>query len=174
MAMSNIQDEIREIPEDDPVLDRRLLAGLLALAVLAGVVLVAVFLFTTGDTDEGWINVPADDGLAVNEGGGADNPTLLGDADLAIVVSESFALDNGEVSAELEALVAEVSSTAGVLDVRYEGPSLITGIAPDSPTLTAYGHRVLVSVDGDLAEVKSNLLTAYGQDPVVEALVGGT
>lgn len=129
---------------DDP--DQRMLMGIVAAGVLVALVIGAAFLTWLGDEADS----------------GGDELVLFEGADLAIGLEDAFADDgSGGKTAAVDELIEEISGRAGVDRVVYEGPSTITGIAPGAPTLQAFGHRLLVYVDGFAFGVEARLISEY-------------
>ena len=140
-----MQDEIQDVVAgDDP--DQRVLMGIVAAGVLMALVVGAAFLMWLGDEADS----------------GGDESVLFEGADLAIGLEDAFADDgSGGKTVAVDELIEEISGRVGVDRVVYEGPSTVTGIAPGAPTLRAYGHRLLVYVDGFAFGVEARLIGEY-------------
>lgn len=148
-----MQDEVVEDGTPDEAPDKRVLIGMVAAGVLA--ILIAAVAF---------LSAPDGDDIE-------DEAVLFGGADLAILLEDAFADDgSGGKTPAVDQMIEEISDRFGVDQVVYEGPSTITGIAPGAPALSAYGHRLLVYVDGFAVGVESLLIGEYKNSNGVSAI----
>jgi len=147
--MDTMQDEIHGEATDR----RRVIVALGIVGALAVALAIVLSLWPNGE----------------NEG---DEGLLFGEADLAIILEDEFAVTgDGQLTPAADAMLREIQALDGVDDAWHEGPSTISGIVPDAPTLSAYGHRLLVELDGwSLVDAKSDLLDTYGDAPGVEGI----
>ncbi len=146
-----MQDEVIE-GEPSTSDDQRVLLGTVAAGVLVALIAIVAF----------W---------PFGEDGGPDEPELLQGADLALLLDDDFADDGeGGKSAALDELIEELTDRPGVDRVEYWGPATVTGIAPGAPTLSAYGHRLLVYVDGFAVGVELQLINEYKNRPGIRGV----
>lgn len=157
MSMGEIQDEFPGAPER-PNADRGLLIGL----ILGGTLLMAVI---GGVVISQWPD--ADDRAATSDG----ELEIFANSDLAVVLEDDFAIDaDGELSAEAQAMIADLESRSGVDRVVYVGPATVAGIVPDAPTLEAFGHELLVFGDDGIGftAAQGQIINEFSERPGVD------
>lgn len=150
--MGEIQDELPGVPER-PNADSGLLVGLIVIGALVMAVIGVVVYLQWPD--------------AADAEAGA-----FGGADVVILLEESFAVDeDGALSNGAQEMIADLEGRSGVDRVAYVGPAIVSGIVPDQPTLSAFGHELRVFGDGisftaSMGQIISDYVERVGVDSV--------